>query len=86
VFEVVPRLAICFHSMRPSPLSSQISCTAAISYWTAVSSSWMVHQEPAVALSPTTRRSGWTSFAAIAPGRAMPIEQNPLEMMQVFGS
>ena len=36
--------------------------------------------------SATTRSSGWTSLAAIAPGTEMPIAANPLLITTVFGS
>ena len=52
----------------------------------AVSSSWLFIRKPPSPHSATTLRSGWTSLAAIAPGRAMPIAAKPFEMITVFGS
>ena len=42
--------------------------------------------KPASPVTATTLRSGSASFAAIAPGTAMPIEAKPFEMMQVLGA
>ncbi len=52
----------------------------------AVSSSWLFIRKAPSPASATTLRCGWTSFAAIAPGSAMPIAAKPLLMMTVFGS
>ena len=52
---------------------------------TAVSSSCEFIRKPPSPLTATTRRSGRASFAATAPGSAMPMAAKPLEMMQVLG-
>ena len=40
---------------------------------------------PPSPVTATTRRCGYKSFAAIAPGTAIPMAANPLETMQEFG-
>ena len=52
----------------------------------AVSSSCEFIRKPPSPHNATTRRSGWTSLAAIAPGSEMPIAAKPFEMITVFGS
>ena len=52
---------------------------------TAVSSSCMFIIKPPSPVTASTRRSGYTSFAATAPGTAMPIAAKPLEIRHVFG-
>ena len=53
---------------------------------TAVSSSWLFIMKPPSPVTTSTRRSGCTSLAAMAPGTEKPIDAKPLEMRQVRGS
>ena len=52
----------------------------------AVSSSWTFMRNPPSPANAMTLRSGNTSFAAIAPGTAIPIDARPFETTTVFGT
>jgi len=52
----------------------------------AVSSSWTFIIKPPSPTAATTFFSGRTRFAAIAPGKAKPMEAKPLELITVLGS
>ena len=60
--------------------------TIAVPIRFAVSSSWTFMRKPPSPAKAMTLRSGNTSFAAIAPGSAMPIEARPFETTTVFGT
>ena len=51
----------------------------------AVSISWQFIKNPASPVIVNAVRSGWASFAAMAPGTPIPIEAKPFEMMHVLG-
>ena len=81
-----PNRFSCFHAMEPNPPSSQTTLTTAVPSRTAVSSSCAFIMNPPSPLTATTLRSGWTSFVAMAAGRAKPIAARPFEMRTVSGS
>ena len=71
--------------MTPYAESSKMSETIGVPTRTAVSSSCTFIRKPPSPQAARTRRLGYSSLAPIAPGSAIPMLANPLEMMQVFG-
>ena len=82
----LPNSIFCFKEINPYSLSTHIMIIMGNFRRTAVSSSCIfIRKDPSPHIA-TTFFSGNTNWAAIAPGRENPMEQNPLGIMHVFGS
>ena len=83
---VRPNRRSWFASITPKRPSTSTTHTIATPSRFAVSSSWMFMRKPPSPENATTVRSGRTSFAAMAPGKAIPIGANPFATITVFGA